>query len=134
MNSLLTKPKYRYIQPSPSGCECREIPGVTQVEEKGHEGNAAVVTAYLSWREHGQRKSRTGVPADYYYFLRTLHHTRTRTAILLCTIVCFEQYYTRTVILLCTIVCFEQYYTRTAVGRRLRPNHRVVVSFTQDHA
>ena len=45
----------------------REIPGVTQVDEKGREGNAAlVVTAYLCWMKHGQRNSRTGgAPADY---------------------------------------------------------------------
>ena len=35
-----------YIQGSPSGCVRREIPGVTQVDEKGHEGNTAVVTAF----------------------------------------------------------------------------------------
>ena len=29
----------------------REIPGVTQVDEKGHEGNTAVVTANLCWRK-----------------------------------------------------------------------------------
>ena len=29
-----------------SGCVRLEIPGVTQVDEKGHEGNTAVVTAY----------------------------------------------------------------------------------------
>ena len=32
-----------------------EIPGVTQVDEKGHEGNTAVVTAYLGWRKHGKK-------------------------------------------------------------------------------
>ena len=57
---------YIYIQVSPSGCVLREIPGVTQVE-KGHAGNTAVATAYLCWVKHGQRSSRTGVPADYYY-------------------------------------------------------------------
>ena len=30
---------------SPSGRVRREIPGVTQVDENGHEGNTAVVTA-----------------------------------------------------------------------------------------
>ena len=55
-----------YIQGSPSGCVLREIPGVTQVE-KGHAGNTAVATAYLCWVKHGHRRSRTGVPADYYY-------------------------------------------------------------------
>ena len=35
-----------YMQGSPSGCVRREIPGVTQVDQKGHEGNTAVVTAY----------------------------------------------------------------------------------------
>ena len=45
-----------YIQGSPSGCVRREIPGVTQFE-KGHEGNTAVVTAYLCWREHGIYRS-----------------------------------------------------------------------------
>ena len=37
---------YIIIQGCPSGCVRREIPGVTQVE-KGHEGNTAVVTAYI---------------------------------------------------------------------------------------
>ena len=32
------------IQGSPSGCLRREIPGVTQVDEKRHEGITAVVT------------------------------------------------------------------------------------------
>ena len=41
------------IHGSPSGCVGREIPGVTQVDEKGHEGNTAVVTAYVCWRKHG---------------------------------------------------------------------------------
>ena len=31
-------------------CVWREIPGVTQVDEKGHEGNTALVTAYMCWR------------------------------------------------------------------------------------
>ena len=35
------------IQGSPSVCEWREIPGVTQVDEKGHKGNTAVATAYV---------------------------------------------------------------------------------------
>ena len=35
------------IQVSPSGCVRIEIPRVTQVNEKGHEGNTAVVTAYF---------------------------------------------------------------------------------------
>ena len=30
-----------YIQGSPSGCVWSEIPGVTQVDEKGHEGNSS---------------------------------------------------------------------------------------------
>ena len=30
-----------------SGCVRREIPGVTQVDEKGHEGNTAVATVLL---------------------------------------------------------------------------------------
>ena len=40
------------IQGSPSGCVRRKIPRVTQVDEKVHEGNTAVVTAYISWRKH----------------------------------------------------------------------------------
>ena len=44
---------YVVIQGSPSGCVRREIPGLTQVDEKGHEGNTAVVTAYICWRKHG---------------------------------------------------------------------------------
>ena len=47
--------------------------GVTQVDEKGHEGNTAVVvTAYLCWRKHGQRNSRTGGFPVYYYSTWTL--------------------------------------------------------------
>ena len=41
------KTRQIYIQGFPSGCVRREIPGVTQVDEKGHEGNTAVVTAYI---------------------------------------------------------------------------------------
>ena len=39
-----------------SGCVRREIPGVTQVDEKGHEGNTAVlgITAYLCGRKRGR--------------------------------------------------------------------------------
>ena len=44
---------YVHIQGSPSGFVRREIPGVTQVDEKGHEGSTAVVTAYSCWRKHG---------------------------------------------------------------------------------
>ena len=51
--------------------------GVTQADEKGHEGNTAVVTVYLCWRKRGQRNSRTGVPADHYYLLLTLYHIGT---------------------------------------------------------
>ena len=55
---------YSGAQGSPSGCVRREIPGVAQVDEKGHEGNTVqVVTAHLCWRNHGQINSRTGVPA-----------------------------------------------------------------------
>ena len=43
----------RVIQDSPSGCVRHEIPGMTQVDEKGHEANTAVVTAYICWRKHG---------------------------------------------------------------------------------
>ena len=46
----------------------RDIPGVAQVE-KGHAGNAAAAAAYLCWVKHGHRSSRTGVPADYYYYI-----------------------------------------------------------------
>ena len=54
------------ITGSPSGWLRLEIPGVTQVDEKGHEGNTAVVTAHLfCWRKHGKRDSRTGIPAVY---------------------------------------------------------------------
>ena len=55
---------YIVIQGSPSGCVWHETPGVTQVDEKRHEGNTAVVTAHLGWRKHGHRNSRTGVPTD----------------------------------------------------------------------
>ena len=41
------------IQGSPSGCVRREIPGVMQVDEKRHEGNTTVFTAYVCWRKHG---------------------------------------------------------------------------------
>ena len=36
---------YIYTQGTPSGCVRGELPGMTQVDEKGHEGNTAVVTA-----------------------------------------------------------------------------------------
>ena len=48
---------------------CNVIPGVAQDDEKGHEGNTAVVRAYLCCRKHGKRNSRTEIPADYYYLL-----------------------------------------------------------------
>ena len=38
---------YIYVQGSPSGFVRSEIPGVTQADEKEHEGNTAVVTAYI---------------------------------------------------------------------------------------
>ena len=44
---------YIVIQGSSSGRVRREIPGVTQVDQKGHERKTAVVTAYLCWRKHG---------------------------------------------------------------------------------
>ena len=45
---------YIYTQGTPSGCVRGELPGMTQVDEKGHEGNTAVVTAYIiCWRQHG---------------------------------------------------------------------------------
>ena len=43
---------------------------------KGHEGNTAVATAYICWRKHGQRGSKTEVPSDYYYLVRALCHAR----------------------------------------------------------
>ena len=51
----------------------REITGVAQADEKGHEGNTAVATAYLCLSKHGERNSRTRVPADYYFLLWTLY-------------------------------------------------------------
>ena len=36
-----------YVQRSPSGCVRSEIPAVTQVGEKGHEGNTAVVATRM---------------------------------------------------------------------------------------
>ena len=51
------KTRQIYIQGFPSGCVRREIPGVTQVDEKGHEGNTAVVTAYTYWSKHGTCRS-----------------------------------------------------------------------------
>ena len=39
--------QYIVIQGSPSGCVRSEIPGVTQVDEKGNKGNTTVVTAYV---------------------------------------------------------------------------------------
>ena len=54
---------YIHVQGSPSGCLLPEIAGVTQVE-RGHAGNTALATAYLCWVKHGQRKSRTGAPAN----------------------------------------------------------------------
>ena len=60
-----TRYTYRYKVPLPDMC-WSQIPGVTQVE-KGYAGNTAVATAYSSWVEHGNRSSRTGVPAGYYF-------------------------------------------------------------------
>ena len=39
--------KMIHIQGPPSGCVRRQIQGVTQVGEKGHECNTAVVTDYI---------------------------------------------------------------------------------------
>ena len=77
-----------YIPGSPSGCVWREIPGVTQVDKKEHEGNTAVVTAYLCWRKYIWSKTQQdrgscwlllftfniisysySNPAEYYYLL-----------------------------------------------------------------
>ena len=41
------------IQSSRSGCVRREILGVTQVDEKGHEVNTAVFIAYICRKKHG---------------------------------------------------------------------------------
>ena len=60
--------EYMVMQGSPSGGVTRN-PGVTQVDEKGHEGNKAVVTAYLYRRKRGERNNRTRVSADCYYLL-----------------------------------------------------------------
>ena len=100
------------MQGSPSGCVWREIPGMTQVDEKGREGNTAIVTAYLCWRKHGQRQQ-----------------DRSSCWLLLFTLNIISYSY---IILLSTTAHFEHYYTRTAVGRRWRPNRRVVMSPTQD--
>ena len=40
-------PQNNILQGFPSGCVRREIPGGSQVDEKGHKGNTAVVTAYF---------------------------------------------------------------------------------------
>ena len=50
-------------------CVTRNPGGDVEADEKGHEGNTAVVTAYLCWREHGQSNGRTRNPAVYYYLL-----------------------------------------------------------------
>ena len=38
---------YIYTQGSPSGCVRLEIPGVTQVDEKGHKGNSSSHSLYV---------------------------------------------------------------------------------------
>ena len=48
------------VQGSLSAFVLRVIPAVTQVDEKGYEGNTTVVTGHLCWRKHGQRNRRTG--------------------------------------------------------------------------
>lgn len=54
------------VQGSLSAFVLRVIPAVTQVDEKGYERSTAVITAFLWWRKHGLRNSRTGgVAADY---------------------------------------------------------------------
>ena len=68
---------------------------MTQVNERGNEGNTEVFKAYLHGRKRGQRSSR-GASADY-------HPLSTSS---------------RVVILLTTMVYFEYYYPRTAVVRR----------------
>ena len=61
-----SNPAEYYHTRFPVGMVRREIPGVTQVDEKGHEGNTAVITAYLCWGKHGRRNNRMGVSADHY--------------------------------------------------------------------
>ena len=54
------------IQGSRSGRVRREISGVMQVDEKGHEGNTAVVTAYIvpvCWKKHGMYHQK-GINSD----------------------------------------------------------------------
>ena len=57
---------------SPSGCVWREILGLTQVDEKGHEGNTAVVTAYFvleeTWSKKQQDRSSCWLPGSIIYF------------------------------------------------------------------
>ena len=61
-----TETTYVYItQRFPFGMCLTLIPGVTQDDEKGHEGDTAIVTAYLCLWTHGQRERTTGVSADY---------------------------------------------------------------------
>ena len=59
------------IQGSPSGCVRREIPGGTQVDEKGHEGNTAVVRLVLigtvSWKFFSRRNYNFNVEFDRAY-------------------------------------------------------------------
>ena len=38
---------YMYVQGSPSGCVRSEIPGVTQVDNNGHEGNSSSHSLYM---------------------------------------------------------------------------------------
>ena len=38
---------------NPFGMLARLTPGVTRVDEKGHEGNTAVIAGYIRWRKHG---------------------------------------------------------------------------------
>ena len=60
------------IQVSPSGCVRIEIPRVTQVNEKGHEGNTAVVTAYF---EVYDKMKKCQLWDIYIYAGGTMEHT-----------------------------------------------------------
>ena len=101
----------RYIwQSSSLGCVLRRIPGVMQVDLKGHEGNKAVATAYLCWRKRGQRNRSSC------WLLFIIHWTLN----ILVQQSCWVPLFTLSIITLVQLF----------VGGRWRTNHRVVIFST----
>ena len=84
---------------------------MTQVDERGHEGNTAVVTAYNTYVGGNMVKETAGqeLLLTTIIYLNNISYSYSNPATI---------YHTRTAILLSSIITFEHYYTRTAVGRK----------------